>query len=205
MKKALIIWGGWEGHKPEITAERLSIELQKRGWQTTVTSNFGILLNEDISSYDVIVPIWSCGIQGDIYLNELLNVIKSGTGLATFHGGINWFDQEQYYKVIGGLYLYDTKPEDYDVKIINKNHPITLGQNDFVITSEKYFLQTDYTNNVLASADFSGVEMPIAWTRNYGQGRVFYTTLAHTVEELFKEESLGMILNGIDWCGRKLS
>lgn len=46
--------------------------------------------------------------------------------------------------------------------------------------------------------------MPIAWTRNYGEGRIFYTALAHTVEELFSEERLEMILNGIDWCAEKI-
>lgn len=57
---------------------------------------------------------------------------------------------------------------------------------------------------MLAFGNFLGIDMPIAWTRNYGQGRVFYTTLAHTVEELFREESIAIILNRIDWCAGKI-
>lgn len=200
MKRVLILWGGWEGHAPDRVAERLGRVLEERGYETTVTSYFGILMSEDISGYDVIVPIWSCGIKGDIYLDCLLDFVKGGGGLSTFHGGINWFEQEKYYEMIGGFYVYDTESEDYPVKIVDPQHFITKSQQDFVTHSEKYFLQTDPTNKVLAVGRFQCTDMPIAWTRRYGQGRVFYTALAHSMEALFKEESLTMLLNGIDWC-----
>jgi type 1 glutamine amidotransferase len=204
MKKALLIWGGWDGHKPLEVADRIGAELEKRNYEVTKTSHFGCLLNEEeLYSYDVIVPIWSCGIKSDIYLNELADAIKSGIGLATFHGGINWFDQDEYYRIIGGFYLHDTKCESYEVVIANKDHIITKGQSDFEIYNEKYFLQVDPTNDILASANFSGIEMPIAWTRSYGKGQVFYTTFAHQPEDLFGNNSLEMLLNGIEWCTRK--
>ncbi|XMB66951.1 ThuA domain-containing protein [Mycoplasmatota bacterium zrk1] len=203
MKKALLIWGGWEGHKPKVIAEKLGKELNKKGYIVKATSNFGILLDGNLSKYDVIIPIWSCGIKGDIYLNELLEAIEEGVGLATFHGGINWFEQEKYYKMIGALYLYDTKPEKYNLTITDKLHPITKNIVDFEITSEKYFIQVDPQNNILANADFSGMKVPTAWTRNHGKGRIFYTTMAHSVDELFSEPCISMILNGIDWCSKK--
>lgn len=203
MNRVLVLWGGWEGHNPDRVAERLARELEERGYETTVTSYFGILLSEDIFDYDVIVPIWSCGIKGDIYLERLLDFVKGGGGLATFHGGINWFEQEKYYEMIGGFYLHDTEPEDYAVKVVNPHHFITRSQQDFVTHSEKYFLQTDPTNEVLAVGRFHGTDMPIAWTRGYGEGRVFYTALAHSMEALFKEESLNMLLRGIAWVAGK--
>ena len=204
MKKVLIIWGGWEGHKPEIIAEKLKQELDKNDYDVTLTSNFGILLNSKLSNYDVIIPIWSCGIKGDIYLNELLEAVEEGVGLATFHGGINWFEQEKYYEMIGALYLYDSKPERYNVTITDKLHPVTEDFNDFEIFSEKYYIQVDPQNYVLANADFEGLKMPISWIRNFGKGRIFYTTLAHSPEELFSKSSIEMILKGIDWCSRKI-
>ncbi|QVK21593.1 ThuA domain-containing protein [Mycoplasmatota bacterium] len=204
MKKALLIWGGWEGHQPNVIAEKLGQELNEKGYNVNITSNFGVLLSEELINYDVIVPIWSCGIKGDIYLNQLLKAVEGGVGLATFHGGINWFEQEKYYEMIGAFYLYDTKPEKYNVTITDKLHPITKKIYDFEITSEKYFIQVDLQNNILASADFSGVKIPIAWSRKYGKGRVFYTTIAHSPNELFSEPCKSMILNGIDWCSRKI-
>lgn len=55
-------------------------------------------------------------------ISEIKQVVKCAiilwlrlkyTGLATFHGGINWFEQVRYYEMIGGFCLYDTKSEDY--------------------------------------------------------------------------------------------
>lgn len=203
MKKVLIIWGGWEGHEPQHTAEKLYKVLIDKEYIVESTSNFGVLLNGNLGNYDVIIPIWSCGIKGDIYLSQLLKAVESGVGIATFHGGINWFNQEKYYEMIGAFYLYDTKPEKYSVNIVDRKHEITKNINDFEIVSEKYFLQTDHKNRVLATADFSGTEMPIAWTREYGKGKIFYSSLAHSTDELFSEPHLSMILNGIELCSKK--
>lgn len=200
MKKALIIWGGWDGHNPKLIAKILGEMLEKINYDVTITCDFAILINNELIKYDVIVPVWSCGIKSEYYLNPLLEAVKNGVGLATFHGGINWFEDEKYYKMIGALYLYDTSCEEYTVTITDKNHPITVGINDFNITSEKYYIQVDPSNHILAMADFSGINTPIAWTKKYGKGRIFYTSLAHSSDQFFSSSNMKMILNGIEWC-----
>lgn len=202
MKNVLIIWGGWNGHKPQSLSDRIAIELDKKGYNHTVTSDFSCLINEDLKKYDVIIPIWSCGIKGDFYLSMLLEAVKNGVGLLTFHGGINWFEDEKYYDLIGGFYIKDTQPETYLIRV-NNNHPITSGMIDYEISSEKYDLMTSPHNEVLAYADFSGINMPIAWVKNYGKGRIFYSALAHDEEQFFRDSNLKMILNAIDWVACK--
>jgi type 1 glutamine amidotransferase len=135
MKKALIIWGGWVGHNPEPIAKEVGKMLEKNNHNATITCDFSILMNEELTKYDVIVPVWSCWIKGEYYLKPLLEAVKKGVGLATFHGGINWFEDEEYYKMIGALYLYDTSSEEYVVTITDKKHLITSGLNDFTIVS----------------------------------------------------------------------
>jgi len=203
MKKALIIWGGWEGHTPKLIADRIGELLEKDNYNVTITCDFAVLINDELIKYDVIVPVWSCGINGEYYLKQLLEAVKSGVGLATFHGGINWFEDEKYYKMIGALYLDDSSEEKYIIKITDKKHPITVGLDDFNIISEKYYMQVDPSNNVLTIADFSGIETPVAWTKNYGKGRIFYTSLAHSSEHFFSNSNMTMILNGIKWCSNE--
>ncbi len=204
MDKALIIWGGWEGHKPELTANILKEELNKNEFEVKSTSNFAVLLNEDLLKYDVIIPVWSVGIKSTVYLKMLLNAVREGVGLAGFHGAIKWFIDDKYYLLIGGNYLKDTEEESFQVKITDTYHPITEYIDDFQITSEKYYLQYDPRNKILAEADFGDVKMPISWVRKFGDGRVFYTSLAHSPEHLFEKHSLKMLLNGIEWAaGRK--
>jgi type 1 glutamine amidotransferase len=187
-----------------VLAVRIAKELEIRNYHTVQTCNFCILLNEDLKKFDVIIPIWSCGIKGGYYLNMLLDAVKSGVGLVTFHGGISWFEEDKYYDMIGGFYLCDTKPETYHINIANSNHPITSGIGHFEVNSEKYFLMTNPGNNVLAYANFSGTNMPVAWIRNYGKGRVFYSSLAHTAEEFFNVSNFTMFLNAIDWVSNTL-
>lgn len=200
MKKALIIWGGWDGHQPEVVANQLSLLLIHHQFQTKVTSHIGVLLNDDLTDYDVIIPVWSCGISSDIYLDCLLDAIKQGVGLATFHGGINWFDQPAYHQMIGAVYLDDTPPESYKVFISDSQHEITRQINDFETVSEKYRLVVDAHVHELAHAQYDGKHSPISWIKQYGEGRVFYSTLAHSPEQLFKKESMDLILKGIQWC-----
>lgn len=201
MKKILIIWGGWDGHTPEVVAKELEVLLIKEKFSVISTCDFSVLLNQNLTQYDVIVPIWSCGIKGSIYLNRLLEAIKSGVGLATFHGGINWFEDDCYYEMIGGSYLSDSTVESYEVKITDQNNLITAGMEDFNISSEKYYIQVDPRNLILATANFSEVSTPIAWTKYFGKGRIFYCTLAHSVDQLFTPSSSELLLNGIKWCG----
>jgi len=200
MKKILIIWGGWDGHTPEVIAKKLEELLLKEKFSVISTCNFSVLLNQDLTQYDVIIPIWSCGINGDIYLNQLLEAIKSGVGLATFHGGIKWFEDERYYEMIGGSYLNDSSVESYEVKFTDSINIITAGIEDFNISSEKYFMQVDPRNHILATANFSEVSTPVAWTKYYGEGRIFYCTLAHSEDQLFTPSSSELLMNGIKWC-----
>ena len=201
VEKVLIIWGGWVGHHPESTAQRVG-ELLARTCAVTVTSDFATLINDDLTAYDVIIPVWSCGIRSDYYLDPLLQAVQRGVGLATFHGGINWFEDEKYYRMMGALYLSDSGEEEFAVTIADTEHPITAGVTDFRIVSEKYRIQVDPTNHILATADVAGVRTPIAWTRTHGAGRIFYTSLAHSPEQFFRSPNITMILNAIGWCAR---
>ena len=202
LRKALIFFGGWKGHEPKLIADKISEELRNKDYSITKSSDFGDLLDDELLTYDVIIPIWSCGMKGDFYLSQLLNAVKNGVGLATFHGGINWFEQEKYYEMIGAFYLYDSKPEKYNVTIADTNHPITEDLQDIEIISEKYYIQVDPKNHILAYADFSETKMPISWIKNYGKGRVFYSSLAHSPEQIFNQMNMKMILNGIDWASK---
>jgi type 1 glutamine amidotransferase len=37
MKKALIVWGGWDGHEPKLVAERFARTLREEGFEVTVS------------------------------------------------------------------------------------------------------------------------------------------------------------------------
>jgi len=133
-----------------------------------------------------------------------MDAIREGVGLVAFHGAIKWFIDDYYYHLIGGNYIKDSEEENFQVKIVNQSHPITEYLEDFEIISEKYYLQFDPRNNILAEADFGDVKMPISWTKKFGDGRIFYTSLAHSPEHLFEKHSLKMLIEAINWTAGRL-
>jgi type 1 glutamine amidotransferase len=47
-----------------------------------------------------------------------------------------------------------------------------------------------------------GTVMPVAWTRRWGRGRVFYSSLGHTPEELDVPEARELLRRGMVWAAR---
>ena len=43
-------------------------------------------------------------------------------------------------------------------------------------------------------------DFPVAWARNYGKGRVFYSTLGHVVESWDDPVLQGMYFNAMKWA-----
>ncbi len=65
---------------------------------------------------------------------------------------------------------------------------MVAGLDPLTLTSEQYYMLVDPAVKVLATTTMvgegmpwlAGVRMPVAWTRGWGDGRVFYCSLGHT-------------------------
>ena len=44
--------------------------------------------------------------------------------------------------------------------------------------------------------------MPVVWKRQYGEGRVFHSTLGHSVKEFEVPEMATILRRGINWAAR---
>jgi type 1 glutamine amidotransferase len=97
----------------------------------------------------------------------------------------------------------------FTVKIADSDHPITRGMSgSFRINDELYHSQHMRPGNYILATAFddpkiggTGKDEPIMWTRSYGQGRVFFTSLGHDVGA---EQEAGFIvsfLRGSEWAG----
>ncbi|MFN2207313.1 MAG: ThuA domain-containing protein, partial [Candidatus Promineifilaceae bacterium] len=47
-----------------------------------------------------------------------------------------------------------------------------------------------------------GVVMPVAWTRRWGKGRVFYCSLGHVAADFDVPEAREIVRRGLIWAGR---
>ncbi|HMN29305.1 MAG TPA: ThuA domain-containing protein, partial [Caldilineaceae bacterium] len=88
MKKALLVFGGWEGHEPKLCAELFAPALRERGFEVTVSDTLDSYLNREMMlGLDLIVPIWTMGTITREQESGLLEAVASGVGLAGWHGG----------------------------------------------------------------------------------------------------------------------
>jgi uncharacterized protein len=201
---ALVVWGGWEGHQPQAVAERIESHLRRLNYQVQLVAGVDNLTDLDLASYDLIVPIWSWGITHPAAMRALLTAVEQGTGLATFHGGIDWFVDWEYARLIGGHFLYHPPSHRYAVAIADTHHAITHDLADFVVDTEQYYFHVDPGNQVLTTTRFDGLVMPNTWVRSFAAGRVFYCSLAHTLDVIEQPPVLQLLLRGMSWATRPL-
>jgi type 1 glutamine amidotransferase len=214
MKKALFVWGGWDGHEPEQCVDIVSPLIREAGYEVEIRDNLDVYLEpEGLKKYDVIVQAWTMGTITSPQQDGLLEAIKSGIGFAGWHGGSgdSFRNNPDYQFMVGGQWVaHPGGVIDYRVQITNHTDPITSGINDFDMHSEQYYMHTDPSNEVLAETTFrgdhafwiAGVKMPVVWKRKWGVGKVFYCSLGHVAADFRVPEALEIVRRGILWSSR---
>ena len=87
--------------------------------------------------------------------------------------------------------------------VVDKASPITSGVGDFTQDDELYSkLQGDVPIHVLvqAESEWSKKTEPLAFTLDYGKGRVFHHTFGHDVKALATPEVKKLIVQGTAWA-----
>ena len=210
-KKALIVWGGWDGHTPKETGETLAAGLREKGFDVRVEAALAPLADvAALKQLDLIVPIWTMGTIEKEQWKALNEAVRSGVGIGGVHGGMGdaFHGSLAYQWMCGGQFVGHPYVGEYVVQLADEVSPITAGMAQcFKYTSEQYYMITDPGNTVLAETmyQFEGrrVRMPVVWTKKWGEGRVFYSALGHRAEEFIKfPEVLAMTIRGLLWAAK---
>jgi uncharacterized protein len=214
MKKAIIVWGGWDGHDPKLCADLFQSVLLNEGYLVEVHDTLDVYLNNEMmKSLDLIVPVWTMGTITREQEKGLLETVASGVGIAGWHGGMadSFRNNTDYQWMIGGQWVaHPGGVIDYDVNIVKKSDPIVSGIEDFHMHSEQYYMHVDPSNEVLATTTFTGeyaswiegVVMPVVWKRMYDKGRVFYSSFGHVRKDYDVPETVEIMRRGMLWASR---
>jgi type 1 glutamine amidotransferase len=207
-RRALIFWGGWNGHEPKQVSAIFARQLRRNGFDVDVVDSQQPLLSyRNVRSYDLIVPEWTMGTIERKALKNVLKAVAGGVGIAGVHGGMaDSFRQEcEWQFMVGGQWVaHPGGVIDYRVHIVDHADPITADLDHFDMHSEQYYMHVDPSNHVLASTTFehNGCTMPVAWKRTWGKGRVFYSSLGHVAADFKTPEALKIIVRGMLWAAR---
>ena len=130
----------------------------------------------------------------------LFDYVAGGKGLVGVHGTAWWVDARAV-TLLGGHANWHPPGLTFTVNIEDSSHPVTRGLSDFEVEDEIYMSAWDPGLRILATAEWSGKQHPMAWVRSYEAGRVFYTTLGHTADTFRRPAMQRLMTQGVRWAG----
>jgi len=214
MKKALVVWGGWEGHEPEKCIGIFVPFLREKGFEVVVSNTLDPYADGKLM--DSLSLVLQCFTGGDISNEQergLLKAVSNGLGMAGWHGGMcdSFRKNTDYQWMTGGQWVaHPGGIVKYRVNIVDREDPITRGLNDFDMESEQYYMHVDPSNEVLATTTFGGEHapwikgcvMPVIWKRMFGKGRIFFTSLGHVYRDFDAPQVREIVRRGMLWAAR---
>ena len=88
-RKALIVWGGWDGHQPREVAEIFRDVLTKENFDVEMSDTLDAFLDaEKLRRLSLIVPVWTMGKITNEQVKPVLEAVQAGVGIAGCHGGM---------------------------------------------------------------------------------------------------------------------
>lgn len=211
-KKVLYVWGGWMGHEPDKCRDIFVPWMISEGAKVSVSDTLDAYISMDLKKdFDLIIQSWTMGTITGPQEKALLEAVKSGVGLAGWHGGLgdSFRNNTEYQFMVGGQWVaHPGGVIDYRVNIADHEDPVTKGLSDFDMHSEQYYIHVDPNIKVLATITFTdknaswigGNIVPVAWKKAYGSGRVFYSSLGHVAADFKVPEALEIQKRGIHWA-----
>ena len=219
-KNIIYVYGGWKGHKPRESVDLMVPKLRAEGANVKIFDTLSVYTDEKLmAETDLIIQIWTMGKITEQQFEGLEKAIMNGTGFAGWHGGLcdAFMDNLKYQFIVGGQFLFHPGGYiDHSIKIIDKSDPITQGLKDFNLKkTEQYYMLVDPNIKVLAISEFdrekyekpkkkenkiTGSTMPVVWKKNYGKGRIFYSSIGHHLTEFEVPEVMTMQMRGFRWA-----
>lgn len=146
---------------------------------------------------------------------SFLSLFEKGIGVVFLHHAIvSHQEWDEYEKIIGGKYHH--KPymdegkkygpstykhdQDFLIKIIDREHPVTKGINDFKIIDEAYinYKVHDYVTPLLTSDNCENGRN-LGWTNIYKNSKIVYLQLGHDHQAYENPYFRLLIRNSIEW------
>lgn len=214
-KKALIVWGGWDGHEPEQVAGVFAGLLKDGGVDVEISDTLDAFLDVDkLKGLDLIVPVWTMSTISKEQCDAVVEAVGGGVGLAGCHGGMcdAFRESVQWQFMTGGNWVSHPGGDgvEYTVEIASSSNPLVDGIPAFSVKSEQYYMHVDPAVEVLATTRFPTVrwfhssnppvDMPVVWTKRWGHGRVYYNSLGHHADIFDIPEALELMRRGLFWA-----
>lgn len=227
---AILLFTKINGFKDDASVSAANAALREIGkqrhWTLFLTEDGAVFNTEQLARFDAVV--WN-NVSGDVLTvpqrAAFKRYIEQGGAYVGFHGsgGDPYYDWEWYAdSLLGARFLshpMDPEFQEARLKLDDPKDPILRGLPDeWRMTDEWYSFKSDPRNDgshILVTLDESTYSPrngsmdlhmgnhPIAWTRQIGKGRMFYTAIDHRPESYTEPHFRRLLMQGIDWAVRQ--
>jgi len=168
------------------------------GFEVTASEDVAAFTAENLRHYGAVMFFTTGELpMSGAQQRAFMDFIRRGGGFLGVHSATDTFYQwPEYHKLIGGYFDQHPWHQAVVVEVADRTNPLVafLGRS-IAVTDEIYQIR-DFDvggSHVLLRLDPNSVELrlpnvrrhpygwPLAWTRSYGSGRIFYAALGHEV------------------------
>lgn len=227
----VLLFGGGPIHDFRGICSVLREYLEQAGSFTIdwVVEDYDVFLAERIGAYDLVVLYHTGGTLSPEQAGGLTQWVAAGHGFVGVHSATDSFKANaEYIAMLGALFRRHPAVRRFTVSLVDPvpgvesienhlSHPITSGMEgytkkdweswpifEYEVEDEQYLMEMVSHVDVLANTIYKGRACPIAWTRTWGEGRVYYLALGHDVSACRFPVFKTLFQRGAQWAAGKL-
>lgn len=203
MSKKILVFSGGEIHDFKGCGDKIAESLSSdAGFEITeVREDLDVFTSPELGRFDAVVLYYTIGDISPQQFHGLSSFVKGGKGFVPVHSAADSFQQcDEYRAMVGGYFVTHPHYRTYQASVLDREHEITKELDEFQVTDEQYITNYDPRVNVLVTALWQGIARPVAWTKSWGKGKVFYLALGHDPAACSGEYFQLLLNRGVHWA-----
>lgn len=151
---------------------------------------------------------------------DLIEWVKAGHAFAATHCGADTLYTSTYGELLGGLFQTHPRQQNVRLKVEDSNHPAARGFTDGMEYFDEWYIFKEqpisgelpysranvhvilsmYPDSFKPNYVRKDNDYAISWCREFGKGKVFYTSMGHRGETWRDPRFQASLLGGLDWA-----
>ena len=140
--------------------------------------------------------------------------VAAGNGFYALHNCSHIsLSSKNYREVMGGAYIGHPPLRPFEVRATANQHPITQGISSFIVNDEQHYVayDKDPKHLILEAENIDGLNFEdlgtksvSGWAYDFGQGRVVFTAVGHTIHAMWAPQYIEIQKRSIRWLLKEL-
>jgi type 1 glutamine amidotransferase len=140
--------------------------------------------------------------------------VAAGNGFYALHNCSHIsLSSKNFREVMGGAYIGHPPLRPFQVRTTANQHPITQGVSSFIVNDEQHYVayDKDPKHLILEAENIDGLKFEdlgaksvSGWAYDFGQGRVVFSAVGHTIHAMWAPQYLEIQKRSIRWLLKEL-